>query len=243
MAGPAVLFREIHRLRRFGRDLQQQLDRIPTLLKAHQARVTRAEEAQRQAKESIRQWKVKATDAEKTLKGKHGDIARFEKQRDQAGSTKEYEALGSEINHAREQCSELENEILAAMEEGENLEATLPGLEKAVQQAREELVKVEQESAPRKASLTAQLNETTAKLQELEAEVPPELRPQYNRTVASLGADGMASVVDRACTSCYTEITALALSQLKEERFVVCRSCGRILYLPEGSAKAEEDEE
>src|SRR3954447_19773174 len=102
MAGPAVLFREIHRLRRFARDLQEQLDRIPRQLKAHQGKVARAEEAHRQAEEGGRSWKVKASDAEKALKGKHGDIARFETQRDQAGSTKEYEALGAEIAHAKE---------------------------------------------------------------------------------------------------------------------------------------------
>src|SRR5262245_38304518 len=106
MAGPAVLFRVIHRLRRFARDLQEQLDRIPRQLKAQQAKLTRVEEAHRQAKEGVRHWKVKASDTEKLLKGKHGDIARFEKQRDQAGSTKEYEALGHEISHAREKCEE-----------------------------------------------------------------------------------------------------------------------------------------
>jgi predicted nucleic acid-binding Zn-ribbon protein len=244
MAGPAVIFREIHRLRRFARDLQEQLDRIPRLLKAHQAKVVRAEEAHRQAKDEVRHWKVKASDGEKALKAKHGDIARFEKQRDQAGSTKEYEALGTEIHHAREKCDEIENEVLAAMEEGEKLEAALPGLEKAAQQAREELVKAEQESAPRKESLTAQLNETTARLQGLEAEIPPDHRAQYNRTVSSLGADGMAAVSDRACTACYTEITAKALGQLQQEEFVVCKSCGRILYLPEAPARSgEEDEE
>src|SRR5262245_22919626 len=132
MAGPAAIFLEIHRLRRFARDLQEQLDRLPKQLKAYQARVTKAEEALRQAKEGVRHWKVKATDTEKTLKARHGDIARFEKQRDTAGSTKEYEALGHEIAHAREKCGELENEVLAAMEEGEKLEAALPGLEKAV---------------------------------------------------------------------------------------------------------------
>jgi predicted nucleic acid-binding Zn-ribbon protein len=243
MAGPAVLFREIHRLRRFARDLQEQLDRIPKQLKVHQAKVTKAEETLRQAKEGVRHWKVKVSDTEKSLKAKHGEIARFEKQRDTAGSTKEYEALGHEITHAQEKCGELENEILAAMEEGEKLEASLPEVEKALQQAKEEQAKVEQESAPRKASLTTQLNETNEKLKAAEAAVPADLRPQYNRTVASLGADGMAAVANHACTSCYTEITPLAYSQLQQEIFVLCKSCGRILYLPEAPAQEEEEED
>ena len=74
MSGPAPLFREIHRLRRYARDLQEQLDRIPRQFKAHQARLQKREEDLRAMQEAIRKLKVTASDREKELKARHEKI-------------------------------------------------------------------------------------------------------------------------------------------------------------------------
>jgi predicted nucleic acid-binding Zn-ribbon protein len=51
--------------------------------------------------------------------------------------------------------------------------------------------------------------------------------------MAARGADAMAAVENRTCTACYTEITAQNYHELILGQLVVCKSCGRILYLPE----------
>jgi predicted nucleic acid-binding Zn-ribbon protein len=43
----------------------------------------------------------------------------------------------------------------------------------------------------------------------------------------------MTAVEGQSCAACYTEITAQQYNELKQELFVLCKSCGRILYLPE----------
>jgi predicted nucleic acid-binding Zn-ribbon protein len=53
--------------------------------------------------------------------------------------------------------------------------------------------------------------------------------------VAAKGDSAMASVQDRTCSACYTEITAQSQNDLLQERLVFCKNCGRILYLPEGT--------
>ena len=68
------------------------------------------------------------------------------------------------------------------------------------------------------------------------------MRAQYNRTIDSMGADGLAVVHDRVCENCHTEITVQAYNDLREEKFVSCRSCGRILYLPESTPTVVHDE-
>src|SRR6266568_4136224 len=62
MAGPMPVFREIHRLRTFVHALQEQLDRIPRLRKAHQARLSKQEQALNEARDAIRRLKVTACD-------------------------------------------------------------------------------------------------------------------------------------------------------------------------------------
>src|SRR5947209_6043265 len=134
MSGPAVTFREIHRLRRFARDLQEQLDRIPRQLKVHQAKVTRQEDLHRECLEAIKRLKVTAHEKEVSLKTTHGQIARHQQQLETAGSKKEYDALQLEIGREREKLRRLEDEVLTAMAEGEDRAAQLPDLEKGVRQ-------------------------------------------------------------------------------------------------------------
>jgi predicted nucleic acid-binding Zn-ribbon protein len=51
--------------------------------------------------------------------------------------------------------------------------------------------------------------------------------------VTAKGDDALAAVTGRSCSACYTEITAQNYNELVREQFVPCKSCGRILYLPE----------
>jgi predicted nucleic acid-binding Zn-ribbon protein len=44
---------------------------------------------------------------------------------------------------------------------------------------------------------------------------------------------------ERICTACRTQITSQTYDKLLMNRFVACRACGRILYLPETPAAEE----
>jgi predicted nucleic acid-binding Zn-ribbon protein len=242
MSGPAVIFRTIHRLRRHAHDLQEQLERIPRQLKAHQAKVTRQEEALHSAQEGIRRLKVEVQSKEKTLKERHGQIAKFQKQRDEATSKKEYDALQTEMSAVRTDVARLEDEILNGIAEGEERTAQLPELERTLKQGKEDLARLEQEAGARRASLAGQLQQVQEQLKAAEADIPPKLREQYNRIVTAKGADALAPVRDRTCSACYTEITVQSSNDLVQDLFVLCKSCGRILYLPEEAARPVPDE-
>jgi predicted nucleic acid-binding Zn-ribbon protein len=239
MAGPASLFREIHRLRRFARDLQEQLDRIPRQRKAYQAKLAKQEQAFRDEQEAVKRLKVTASDKEKQLKGKGELLERYGRQMNEVTSKKEHDALMLEMAHAREVCAKLEDEILQAMSEGEERQARLPEEEKALAQVRAEVDRFESEAGARKATLEGELAKALAQLKSAEEQIPRDLRPQYDRTVASKGADGFAVVRNRTCSECYTEINRTIELRLLNDDFAVCPSCGRILYLPEEAAKAK----
>ena len=233
MSGPAILFREIHRLRRFAHELQEQIDRQPRQQKAQQAKVARQEEAYRQAQDAIKHLKVDVHSKEGTLKSTHTQIAKYQKQLNEAGAKKEYDALQHELNDAKATCQQLEEEILNGIAESEEKSAQLPELEQAVRQAKEEYAKFESGMTERLTNYRTQLAEANKQLQEQEAALPVSLRAQYERIVASKGPDALSSVQGQSCTACYTEITAQQYNELQQELFVPCRACGRILYLPE----------
>jgi predicted nucleic acid-binding Zn-ribbon protein len=233
MAATAVILREVHRLRRHAKDLQTQIDRTPVLRKAQQAKATRQEEAVREAQEALKKLKVTTHDKESQLKATFQVIAKHEKQLNEAANKKEYDALKHEIADEKAKCQRLEDEILNGMTEIEEKTAQLPELEKAVQRAKEELARWEQDVEARQAGQAAQLQEAQQQLKAVEGSLPEDVRVQYERLLALRGEDALSAVEGRTCTACYTEITHQSYNDLLSGRLVTCKACGRMLYLPE----------
>jgi uncharacterized protein len=233
MAGPATIMREIHRLQTHAADLQTQIDRGPRALKAQQDRVARQEESLKEAQEAIKRLKVQVREKEVTLRAKVQLVAKHEKQLNEAKGKKEYDALQAEILAEKKAMGELEDDILNDMAATEEGTARLPELEKAVLQSKENAARLEQENQGRQASLMDQLNTVLESLKQVEATLPEDARSLYERLVAAGGMDALSAIRGRTCTACYTEITAQNYNELLQDQFVTCKSCGRIVYLPE----------
>jgi predicted nucleic acid-binding Zn-ribbon protein len=59
------------------------------------------------------------------------------------------------------------------------------------------------------------------------------VREEYQRLVRARGEDALAPVQGRTCAACYTEITSQQFQDLMPGQLALCKSCARILYLPE----------
>ncbi len=232
MAGPAAIFREVHRLQKTVRDLREQIERFPYQLKAQKAKVTRHEQLLQEGQEALKRLKVKTHELEVSLKGKHQQMKKYEEQQRGSTSPKEYDAFKTEIGHAQRECQRLEDEILTAMGEAEEKAATVPELEKALAQVRQEAARFEETAKERQAALGQALAEAQQQLKEAETQVPANVRPHYDRIVQAMGADALAPARDRACGACSSGLTAQNYNDLLVGAFVMCKSCGRILYLP-----------
>jgi predicted nucleic acid-binding Zn-ribbon protein len=233
MIGPAATLREAHRLRRHAKDLQSEIERVPFRLKAQQTKIAKQEESLRQGQDALKKLKVKLHDKEVTLKTAEQQIAKYEQQRNQATSKKEYDAFQAEIGSTKKQIQKIEDDILEVMGEVEEKTAQLPELDKAVKLAKEELVQFEKTSQARAAGLAEQLQQAQKELTEVETSLAADVRTHYQRLVSARGEDALSAVQGRTCQACYTEITAQSYNELMQGLFVPCKSCGRILYLPE----------
>jgi hypothetical protein len=127
----------------------------------------------------------------------------------------------------------MEDEILEGMAHIEEKTARLPEFESAIKQAKLEYENFEKSFAGRIADLTEQLKATQVELEKVELTLPLDIRQTYDREIAARGEDALAAVHNKTCMACYTEITAQAHNDLMLSQFVVCKSCGRALYLPD----------
>jgi hypothetical protein len=231
MPAPAAILKEIHRLRRFAKELQDQIDRGPVVLKAQQNKVAKLADALRDAQESVKKLKVSIHETEVSLKVKAQQIDKHQLQLNSASSKKEYDALKNEIAHDKEASKQLEDDILTRMMEADERAAQVPEFEQALAKGKEDLGAFEKNHQTRLQELARHLAEAKAQLQSVESSLPDDLRPAYDRLMVAKGEDSMSAVNGRTCVACYTEITAQNYNDLRTEQFVLCKSCGRILYL------------
>jgi predicted nucleic acid-binding Zn-ribbon protein len=233
MPGPATILKEIHRLRRHAHDLRSEIKRVPLLIQGQRARLTRQEEEVRAGHDKLKQLKVGNRDKEVQLKQTQELMIKHQDQMNSASSKKEYDAFKIEIAHDRQRCQQLEDEILATMLEIDERTAQLPELDKTLERAKQEFAAQEKELLGRQEQLQVLLRDAEAQLKEVETSLTGDVRTQYDRLVGFRGEDAMSAVQGRTCVACYTEITAQNYNDLVQGQFLVCKSCGRMLYLAE----------
>ena len=233
MSGPGAILREIHRLRRNAKDLKSKIDQGPRQLRAQEEKVARQEQLLKQAQDELKHLRVATRDKEISLKDADDQIKKYQKQLSDIMSKKEYDALKNELAHARDKGAKLEDAILEALSQIEERTAQIPVLENNLKEARNQADQFNREYQTRLADLAKQLQDAQTQLAEVERTLPEDIKPQYDRLTALKGEDALALVEGRTCTSCYTEITPQSYNDLMRALFVLCKSCGRMLYLPE----------
>jgi predicted nucleic acid-binding Zn-ribbon protein len=233
MAGPGIIFREIHRLRRNVKDLSAKIDQGPKQVKTQQAAVALAEEKFKKAQDELKHLKVNAHEKEVSLRATSDQIKKYEGQLAGIISKKEYDAIKNEVATCQNLVSKLEDEILALLSDIEQRQAKLPEQEKSLTQLKAQAAQFERDHGARMADFTRQRDEVLKKLVEAEAGLADDVKPQYERLVNAKGEDAMSTVENKVCVACYTEITAQSYNDLMGGKFLLCKSCGRILYLSE----------
>ena len=100
--------------------------------------------------------------------------------------------------------------------------------------AKQEREAVQQRVDGERTSLEADRDRLAKELQEAEAVLPAEFRVEYARVVKARGEDALAPLDGECCGGCYQTITPQMINELMQDRPVTCKSCGCLMYRPEG---------
>jgi uncharacterized protein len=225
------LLREIHRLRKFIREAQTEIDRAPKVLKAHQTKVAAQEKALADAKEDLKKRKAGILAGEAQIKSLNQALKKHEKQLEELSAQRDIEAKQHDITNTKDLIAKQEDEYLAAMTEVDERTAKLPDFEAALTKAKADFATYEKESAERIERLRGEAATATQKLATEEAKLPANIRHQYDRLIRAHGADALAAVENNSCSQCRVGITPQMLMELqKGTECIYCRNCGRVLY-------------
>ena len=231
----ADVLRTLHRIHQQLADLRERRARGPRQLRNADAHVAHQEQLLASIREEDKAMRTAADKKQLDLKAAEARIDDLRAKLIRASSNKEYQALKEQIAALEMANSVLADEILEALEKIDlvhpkiaEAEATL---EKAREKARQTHDKVEQEMPV----IESDIARLEAELKETEAALPAEAKELYRRVVRQRGEDALAAVEEQTCLGCYTNVPLNVCNQILLGYPVFCKTCGRMLYIPEGA--------
>jgi uncharacterized protein len=233
-ATSAANLRELHALHQRAKALRDRLISGPKTLATRQAVLASRRAALEEARKALKDRKAQVKLKESQLQGIQAKSDDLRVKLNQVKKQDEYNAIMHQLASDRKNVERLEVEILEAMEANDAKAAELAALEADVQKLDDEVAAFAREIESKAGDQGAQLQALEAAITEAEAIIPEDQRDQYRRVVKQRGADALAPAEGGACSGCYVSVTTQMMNELINcHHLVFCKSCGRILYLPE----------
>lgn len=232
MSMTANALHDLHHLHKRMGYLREQLERGPRQLEARRNHLADRTAGLEKARADLKALKSHMLTKESERKAVDSRINQLQLQINTAKSNKEYAGLVAEKDAALKARGGVEDQILELLIQEEECAKAIRDTEVELVRLQKELDEFERTTAEQAAEMTRELAEDEARLQVAEAALPSEMHETYRRVVSRRGADAMAQAQDGTCTGCYTGITPQMQNLLLlNEDLVLCKSCGRILYL------------
>ena len=81
--------------------------------------------------------------------------------------------------------------------------------------------------------LAADVARLEAELREAETALPDDVGELYRRGVRQKGEDALAAVENQCCSGCNQQVPLNLWTKIMIGRPAFCKTCGRLLYMPE----------
>lgn len=223
----------LHRIQRQLTDLRERLDRGPRRVRAAEANVKRNEESLEKARAESKTLRMAADNKQLQLKTGEIKIADLRAKLNAASSNREYQALLEQIAADEMTNSVLTDEILEKMEESDAFLKNITDAESTLASARKKADEVRVEVAEEEPLLKADVERLEAELRPLESQLLGDIHVLYMRIVRQKGEDALAVVENQCCCGCHQQVPLNICSQIMIGQPVSCKTCGRLLYMPE----------
>ena len=233
MSVTAEALRDLHRIHRQLTDLRDRKVRGPKQIKAHQANVQRLEESLEKTRADVKLVKMAVDDKQLQLRSKEDKIVDLDNKLSSCSTNREYQALQEQISADKVATSVLEDEILEALSKIDDCGPVVAEAEENLVKGKQEFERVVKTIEEKKQSIDDDIERLGQELQQAEASLPADFRRDYDRIVEAKGEDALAEVDGQICGGCYQQFTANMYSDLLMGRAIFCKSCGRLMYLPE----------
>jgi uncharacterized protein len=225
-----IALRDIDRLRT---EASQLIDSVPRVLGARHRDSTGAHDQLEAARQKLQGFKAHLKSLELDLAEREAAIFKANANLMSAKTNQEYSLLVAEIARKREDKGKVEEAILEQFETIKQGEGLVKTAEAHVKDAEAEFKAFEQRARGEWATHQAELAKYDERREQIRRAITPPVLKIYDRALTAHG-EGVSSVDANVCQGCFSSITPNDRSRLISGlELVTCRSCQRILYLPE----------
>jgi len=232
MVSSSQALKTLHELHQRLQEVQEDLARGPRQIQAKKKSIEKRKTDLEHRRQKLKQLKLTADQKNLQLKTNENKIADLRAKLNLAASNREYEIITGQIDADTMANSVLEDEILEALTMIDQAQAEVKQAEQDVATAEAELKKLTADVQAVEPGLTDRARQLAAEVADAEKVLPDDIVPQYRRAVQAYGADALAAVEDRNCTSCHMQLTMQKMVELGAGKLMFC-TCGRLLYLPD----------
>ena len=169
--------------------------------------------------------------AEGDLEAAETKIERQKKRVMTVSSAGEISALERDIEGLSRMRGELDETILIAMDEGENLAAKIEQQAKEVAATRARAEQIEAEFQAQTELLDKRVAHKRAERAPVIAKLSGEDKERYSEGYKKQGGVAVAHVKGGACSACGAEILPFTLREAKTQEFPTCEGCGRLIWV------------
>ncbi len=219
--------------------LERERRQIPEVISAEEAKRAAADEALAEERRRLEDTERGRREREAELRDTEARCEKFQGQTALVKTNQEYTALLGEIDVASRRMSELEDEILEAMESIDSASAQLKTAEAEQMTASREVRRVIDELGSRLTEVEKELEVRRGEEQERLSRLDVAARSTYKRIQQRSGT-AMARVVRGTCSACYRDVPPEKVNRVMAGGLLPCGNCGRILVLiADGEAEPE----
>jgi uncharacterized protein len=229
---------ELQRLDSLAQDAQRRIAEEPERIHELDARLESARHLVASEKEGLANSQTARREIEKEVAVHQGRLSKYRDQLMAVKTNIEYQAMQKEIAFAETEVKALEDRILERMLEADDLGAT-------VKRAEAELATVQKSVDAERTALTSDLGTRKTQLVELAAErrvvvsaLDPKVLAKFEMVASRRNGVAIAEARNGICTICHVRLRPQVFNTLrKNEQFMQCDSCNRILYFVAGAGE------
>ena len=212
----------------------------PLLLARRGERLQQAQARAEATHQKILELKKQIGALELDVKTKDVEVAKIQGAQGQSRTNEEFRAFGEHVNRLRKENRAVEDRILEIEQQVEDAKKELAELERtrdAHKAEADEHVAQWQKDA---AEYQAELDQLLAQRGEYAKSLPPGPLAVYERVLRGREGKAVVPIEGKMCGGCQMSIVPNDFARLhRMNEIVSCRSCERILYLPELATAAK----
>ena len=222
------------------RDVLRRLENRRRRIRQQHKRIQQLDEQVHALDDEIKRRQAEADRMDLDIQSRNNEVAKLRAQLNTVKTNREYSAILTQINTDKADGSKLEDRLLTAMTEVDEVRQQRRRATESRQQEAAKLAELQSDLAQAEEACREELDELETRLAAAREAIPPTVLGDFNRSLDVHEGEAMARVLkpfpkrdEFVCDGCNMSVTLEQVNALRSrsEDIQFCHSCHRILYL------------